>query len=71
MKKMHRDSVHAALLQRICAVDERLRLHGAPRLVAVAHRIDVWRGGSCQSDERKREWLTASNRDHRLRLLDK
>lgn len=30
--KMRRDGVRAAVLQRICAVDERENLHGAPGL---------------------------------------
>lgn len=70
--KVRRDGIRAALLQRFCAVDERGRVHGAPGLaVVVAHRVQAWRRGPCRKKERKREWVTASNLDDRLRGRDK
>ena len=44
--KMRRDGFPAALMQHVCPVDERGRVHGASGLAAVvAHRVHAWRRG--------------------------
>jgi hypothetical protein len=61
----------AALLQHVCAVDERGRVHGAPGLaVVVAHRVQAWRRGPCRKRERKRGWVRSDRRHDRLRGQD-
>ena len=70
--KLRRDGFRAALLQRLYAVDERGRVHGAPGLaVVVTHRVQAWRRGPCRKRERKREWVRSSERHARLRGQDK
>jgi hypothetical protein len=70
--KLRRDGFPAALLQRICAVDERGRVHGAPGLAAiVTHRVQAWRRGPCRKRERKREWVRWRRMLDRLRGQDK
>jgi len=64
--KMRRDGVRAALLQRVCVVAERGRLHGAPGLVSIAaHRVMAWIREACRKRERKREWLRRERRHDR------
>jgi hypothetical protein len=70
--KMRRDGFPAALMQHVCPVDERGRVHGAPGLAVVGtHRVQAWRRGPCRKRERKREWVRSSERHARLRGQDK
>jgi len=47
--KLRRDGFPAALMQHVCPVAERGRVHGAPGLAAVvAHRVQARRRGPCR-----------------------